>query len=206
MVEKAKELETRDQIIAAAREVFVEKGLNGARMQEIADRAGINKALLHYYFTSKQILFDQIFSEAMSQFWPKVANQITPETTLRELLRIVVKAHLKLMCDRPFVPNFILNELHRNPERLEVLIKQSGIDADLILNWISKEMDKGVVYRMRPEELVINIFSLCVFPFAARPLAEKIWFKSNQKAYDEFIEKRAETLMPFLERAIFIQQ
>lgn len=205
MVEKVKEIETRDQIIEAAREVFVEKGLNGARMQEIADRAGINKALLHYYFTSKQMLFDHIFSEALSQFWPNVTNQIRPEMTLKELIRIVVKLYIQLLCDKPFLPNFILNELHNNPDRLEVLLRQSGINTDLILNWMETEMDKGTIHRMRPAEIVVNILSLCVFPFAARPLAERIWFKGNSTEYDQFISERAETLIPFIERAIFIQ-
>jgi len=206
MAEKVKESDTRDQIIEAARDVFVEKGLNGARMQEIADRAGINKALLHYYFTSKQVLFDHIFSEALSQFWPNVASQMTPEMTLKELFRIAVKAYIQLLCDRPFLPNFILNELHNNPDRLEHLIRQTGISTDQILNWVSREMDKGTIHRMRPAEVIVNILSLCVFPFAARPLAERVWFKNNQQEYDQFIAERAETLIPFIERAIFIEQ
>jgi AcrR family transcriptional regulator len=205
MADKVKETETRDQIIAAAREVFVEKGLNGARMQEIADRAGINKALLHYYFTSKQMLFDQIFSEALSHFWPNVASQVTPDMTLKEMLRIAVKAYIQLLCDRPFLPNFILNELYNNPDRLELLIRQAGLSTDYILKWIESEMDKGVIHRMRPAEVVVNILSLCVFPFAARPLAERVWFKNDQQAYDQFISERADTLIPFIERAIFVQ-
>ncbi len=69
---KSGKSDTEEQILKAARKLFENKGFNGARMQEIADEAGINKSLLHYYFRSKEGLFDQIFLEAFKDFWPSI--------------------------------------------------------------------------------------------------------------------------------------
>jgi len=74
---KTKKDNTRDRILMASKNVFQSKGMAGARMQDIADEAGINKALLHYYFSSKEKLFEVIFKEAFAQFFPKINANIT---------------------------------------------------------------------------------------------------------------------------------
>jgi AcrR family transcriptional regulator len=206
MVDSSKEVETREQIMEAARQVFMEKGLNGARMQEIADRAGINKALLHYYFTSKQNLFDQIFNEAFSQFWPNVAPHLKPETTFHELLKIIINIYINILKDNPSIPLFILSELHNNPDKLELRLRSTGIEFEKILFWFKSEIEKGNIYAIQPQEMMVNIIALCVFPFAGRPILQRVWYNNDSNAYDQFLESRASTLFSFIERALFTPQ
>jgi AcrR family transcriptional regulator len=203
MTDIIKEKETRESILHAAREVFVEKGLNGARMQEIADRAGINKALLHYYFSNKENLFDTIFKEAFSLFWPKVNQEVMRNAPLNIFLKTVVTTYIDMLMQRPYLPVFILNELQSNPERLERLIKEAGFDPQLLIAKIEAEIAAGRCQPFKPKEIIINIISLSIFPFAARALVQRVWFDNDSDQYRQFIIERRESLIRFIENAIF---
>ena len=196
-------LETKQLILNAAREVSMEKGLDGARMQEIADRAGINKALLHYHFTSKEKLFDEIFNEAFSQFSPQIKNEMMGASSFQEFLKLFIRLYINMLIKRPYLPIFILNELQRNPDRIESLLKQSGINPETIRMMIQKEMDAGRMVRMNPGEVIINILSLCIFPFASRPMMQRVFWNNDIVAFDEFLENRVDTVYRFVARALF---
>lgn len=203
MTDTSKEKETREAILEAARDVFVEKGLNGARMQEIADRAGINKALLHYYFNNKETLFDYVFKEAFSQFWPKVNEELLRNAPFRSFVKAVVTTYVTMLRERPYLPNFILNELHANPDRLERLIKEAGFNPELMLAKIQQEIENGSCRAYDPKEIIVNIIALSMFPFAARPLVQRVWFDNDKEQYEQFINHRGETLVQFLDNALF---
>jgi TetR/AcrR family transcriptional regulator len=203
MTEASKEPETREAILVAARAVFTEKGFNGARMQEIADKASINKALLHYYFSNKETLFETIFKEAFSQFWPKVNEQLIANTPMRDFLRVVVSTYIDMLRQRPYLPIFILNELQNNPDRLERMIMESGFNPQLLTAKIQKEIDEKRCYPFNPKEIIINIISLSIFPFAAKPLIQRVWFNNSEDEYAQFLENRKQNLILFLENALY---
>lgn len=203
MTDQAKEKETRESILRAAREVFVEKGLNGARMQEIANRAGINKALLHYYFNNKETLFDFVFKEAFSQFWPRINEELLRDVPFRSVVKAVVHGYMTMLRERPYLPNFILNELHTNPDRLERLMKEAGFHPEVLIAKIQQEIEHGTCRAFDPREIIINVISLSMFPFAARPLVQRVWFGNDPEQYEQFINRRAETLVQFLDSALF---
>ena len=119
---------TENQILIAAREVFISKGFEGARMQEIADHAGINKALLHYYFRSKDKLFEAVFSEVAGNLFPAMAQIFIAELGVKEKITFLVKIYLKGISENPFIPAFVLNTLNTNPERFLYYIKRSEIN------------------------------------------------------------------------------
>lgn len=181
----------------------MEKGLNGARMQEIANRAGINKALLHYYFNSKENLFDCIFKDAFIQFWPKVNTQLANDAPLKDFLRTVITIYIDMLSQHPYLPIFILNELHNNPERLERLIKESGFNPIGLIAKINAEISAGRCHPFNPTEVVINVISLSIFPFAAKPLIQRVWFDNDSERYARFLQQRKHNLLEFLERALF---
>lgn len=194
--------ETEKMILKAAREVFSEKGLAGARMQEIADKAGINKAMLHYYFRSKDKLFEQIFKEAFTEFWPEIEISILVSINVKEFLKHTMSKYIDLFIDKPYLPIFILTEVNSNPTRLEKLMKESGINPPIIIDYLKKRMSEGEIKEMNPYELLINIISLCIFPFAGRPLLSRMLFNGDMDAYNKIIEKRKQTLFEFLKPLI----
>ncbi len=189
---------SEEVILNAARRVFTRKGYNGARMQEIADEAKMNKALLHYYFRSKDKLFDRVFLEAFKEFWPSieaVAGQ--EEVSVNQLIRAIVDGYMDILEKMPFLPNFVINELNRAPERVEGLILASGIKPETVSGILNRSIQKGEMRPMDPRELLINIIGLCVFPVLARPLTERLLWPPGE-SYDGFLKKRRNTVYDFV--------
>ena len=156
-----KNITTEDKIIKAATSVFIEKGLDGARMQEIADRAEINKALLHYYFRSKEKLFIAVFSLIAKKMFKKIFKSfVDPNKSLEEKIHHFYKEHITLLQKNPSLPAFIINEINKNPK----LIKEIFNDEEFqnIRNTIKQQYEndvRGGTYRdFHPFHLMINIF------------------------------------------------
>lgn len=197
--------DTEELILKAARQVFVRKGYEGARMQEIADEAGINKALLHYYFRSKEKLFDKIFSEAFRNFWPSVQVGVQQgNETVKSLIKAAVNAYTDLLMKMPFLPAFVIGEINRSPERMEDLLLASGINPRFVLEIIQKGIDRGEVIPVDPRSLLINIVGLSLFPFISRPLLSRMFFESDDD-YLEFLENRRTDLYEFICRSVLIE-
>lgn len=194
--------DTEALILEAARKVFLENGFDGATMQKIADEAGINKALLHYYFRSKDRLFEAVFFEAFSRMVPNLLKIFTSEVDFLEKIRGLVNTYISTLQNYPQIPQFILHELHRNPGRIIELMKATGIDPDLVLNIIRQESKKGTIIDIDPRQFLVNMLALCIFPFAARPMLQGFVFKNDMTAYDEFIENRKKEVADFIINAI----
>src|SRR5690554_2501428 len=151
MVEKKKDT-TEEKILAAAQSVFIRKGMDGTRMQEIADEAGINKALLHYYFRSKQKVFEAIFDKAFSQILPDLINMTDPGKTFIEKLNTFIDNYFDLLLKNPFLPGFILKEINRDSELIISVFKKQGINPSIFLGVAMQEMEKGKVRKMDPRD------------------------------------------------------
>jgi AcrR family transcriptional regulator len=193
---------TEKKILEAAKEIFVEYGFNGASMQKIADRAGINKALLHYYFRSKEKLFEATFREVFFSMVPPLINTVKEEKPLEEKIRVFVEKYIDTLRDNPLVPLFILHELNRNPENLPELVKESGIDPTVFISQINSEIDAGNINPVFPHHLFINILALSIFPFVAKPIIKGLFFNRNEEEFNKFIEERKEIVTTFVLNAI----
>jgi TetR/AcrR family transcriptional regulator len=196
---------TEEKILTAAQSVFIKKGMDGSRMQEIADEAGINKALLHYYFRSKQKLFEAIFSTVFNQIFPDIRNLLFSEKPFVEKLSVFIEKYIDLLLKHPFLPSFILKEINRDPEFLATIIKKQGINPAEIVKLIDQEMKNGSIRKMDPSELMINILSLSIFPFAARPLMQIMFFNNDQKAYKKMLIQRKDTVKDFILNSIMVK-
>ncbi|MGC9344285.1 MAG: TetR/AcrR family transcriptional regulator, partial [Bacteroidales bacterium] len=170
------------------------KGRQGASMQDIADEAGINRTLLNYYFRSKDKLFDLIFENVFLRFIPDIAKLLVKEGPIEQKFDIFIKHYTSLLKRSPFTPIFILHELTTNPERLIASIKSRGVDPTSFLKLIRDEMDKGNIKKTDPVQLMVNLLSLVIFPFAARPMLLGMFFEGNNDKYNQFIEEREENL------------
>ena len=194
---------TENQILAAAREVFITKGFEGARMQEIADRAGINKALLHYYFRSKENLFDAVFSEVASHLFPAVRQLLESDLTIKEKITFFVKIYLKALQENPYIPAFVINTLNTNPERFLKYIKKSGINPMLLQQQIDHEVSGGLIRDIKAEHLLVNTIAMCLFPFVARPIIQNI-FTMKDEEYQAYLESRQTEIIDFVLKSISV--
>jgi len=197
---------TEEKILDAAKTVFIAKGMDGARMQEIADEAGINKALLHYYFRSKERLFEAIFSQIVKYAFPEISRIIASDEPIVSKIEQVIDAYLGLLLKHPFIPGFIMKELNRDPSGLFKMILKFGFDPKIVFDMLQKAMDDGEIKQMNPRHLIVNIVSMCVFPFAARPILNHLIFKEDTKALEQFYTERAAVVKQFVIDAIVIKK
>jgi len=195
--------QTEEKIFEAATEVFVEKGMDGTRMQHIADRAGINKSLLHYYYRTKDRLFEAVFEKIADQMFRKFAPVFDEKLSLEEKIRFFYREHIEFLKKNPRFPSFFLNEINRNPERVKKLLKNIDIENlwKTIENQHKDELKKYNIDRKKLPQLMTSIASLSVFPFAARGIFEAI-FEKTGNSFDDYLEERKEYVAEFVIRAI----
>lgn len=180
---------TEEKILDAAKEIFVKKGMYGARMQEIADKAGINKALLHYYFRSKNKLFEAIFMEAFQDFVPKAFAVLKDNLPLEEKIRVFVANYIDIISKNPYLPIFIINEVNQNPDRLGELFKMMSVIKTTISDQIKVKVAAGEYRSIDPVQLFSSIVSMTIFPFLAKPIITGV-FEYSEEQFHEFLQER----------------
>jgi len=195
--------DTEQKILDAATEVFQTKGMDGARMQEIADKAHINKSMLHYYYRSKQKLFEAVFSGAIRLISPKIKQIIHSDVHLFDKIRIFTDEYISFISKHSYIPLFIINELTKHPDMIERLFADK-IDQETeqkIVWQINDLVTKGEIRPIKPEQLLLDIVSLSIFPIMAKPLLSGILQKDN-KAYKELINERKKHVATFIIESI----
>jgi len=192
------EKQTEKKIFDAATEIFEEKGMAAARMQDIADRAGINKALLHYYFRTKEKLFKAVFDVLAEKMFEKFAGILEKEMTFNDKIRFFCSEHMTFLQKNPKLPLFILNEINRNPGLLDKFLKKINIKN--IHSQISGD-DSVRISENEIMHLLVSIVSLSAFPIAAKPILTGILEQSGLE-YDSFIEQRKSVVPDFIINAV----
>ena len=140
---------TEEKIFIAATTEFITKGFDGARMQEIANKAGINKALLHYYFRSKEKLFKTIFVQIISKIRPVLIEFFTEKVPLETKVTKFVSGYIDFISENPHIPIFVLNELRNNPDFfVEVLNSGAHFDFIKVEELLKKEYEKGNIIKI----------------------------------------------------------
>jgi TetR/AcrR family transcriptional regulator len=172
MAKYKKDNSTQEKILKAARKVFLRKGMYGARMQDIADEAGINKALLHYYFKSKQQLFEEIFMEAAAKLFPRINAIFGSDDSLFVKLEKFCGEYITMMSENPYLPLFVLNEVNQDP--VQFMNRFWGRDKrpepQKFLLQIQTEIQKGTIKNISPLQLLMNLISMTIFPFIGKPV------------------------------------
>lgn len=186
--------ETEQKIVASAEKLFFQKGKAGTSMQDIANDAGINRTLLNYYFRSKDQLFEAVFKSAMSIFVPNLAAMLSSDMSFESYVPAMIETVIDAMLENPQIPIFVLQELSSNPERMPQIIKEMGIDPAIAVQKMEGEKGKGPGAGMDPRQLILNVLSLCIFPFAARPVVTEILFMGDNQAYIEAMKERKKLL------------
>ncbi len=202
---KEKDNKTEKAILEAALKVFTEKGFAAARMDDIAKEAQINRALLHYYFRSKDKMFDLIFSQRISEFLSGIALQIFSEKSLEDKITGIVDHEINTLSAHPYLPIFIFQELTQNPERIVQHAKNVGAHpGDMLKKFslqVNEEIKKGTIRSVDPIQLFMNIMSMAIYPFVARPII-KMMLEFDDAGFNKLMKKRKEAVTDFIYKSL----
>lgn len=203
MVKKTKDTGTEEKIMAAARKVFTTKGMAGARMQDIADEAGMNKALLHYYFRDKDKLFETVFLAEAQKFFPTINAIFASEQPLFEKIETFVSEYIDEMVENPYLPWFVLNEINRDPDQFMYKIwgKDNLPKPGKLLEQIETEIKAGRIRPISPVHLLMNMISMTIFPFVGKPMFVRN-LRLSDKQFREIMEQRKKEIPSFIINAI----
>ncbi|MFV8327990.1 TetR/AcrR family transcriptional regulator [Flavobacterium sp. ZS1P14] len=181
---------TEEKIFNAARIVFQKKGFAGARMQEIADEAGINKAMLHYCFKNKQLLFKAVFMNAFGQLAPQINAIFNSDDMVFAKIEKFTHSYISFVIDNPYLPSFVIQEMNNNPEFvMSFLNHENRPNPKLLISQIEKEIATGIIKPLNPKQLLLDIFSMTVFPFAAQMMVKGI-LQITDSEFNELMEER----------------
>jgi AcrR family transcriptional regulator len=179
-------LSTEEKFKEAARIVFTKKGYAATKTRDIAEQAGLNLALLNYYFRSKERLFEIIMIEKVQQllaFMSPVLNN--PDTSLHEKIDLIVPSYIDMLLKNPDLPMFVLSEIKSNPERFAKMIQTNGnvLQSSFIRQIAGKKKD------VNPVQLFLNFLGMLVFPFIVQPVLQTI-VPMSEEAYTQLLEQR----------------
>lgn len=202
---KELDIPTEEKIIEAARQIFVKQGLEGARMQDIADLAGVNKALLHYYFRSKEILFGKVFDHYTKFLFPDLQSVVNADLTVFEKIDSFIDKYISFFQKNPDLPIFFIGELNKNPQKI-INILASTDRFQYIQQFIFQmmlAMQEGKIKQIHPRHLIMNVVSMCIFPFLARPMMQVV-MQLDDASFNEIIEERKKVVSRFVRDALSI--
>lgn len=185
---------TEEKIFEAARKVFQKKGFAGARMQEIADEAGINKAMLHYCFKNKQLLFEAVFMNAFSQLAPQINEIFNSTDTIFDKIKKFTHSYISFVIQNPYLPAFIIQEMNNNPEFVMAFLNNvNRPKPTLLIAQIESEISAGIIKPVNPKQLLLDIFSMSVFPFAAQVMVKGM-IQISDEEFIQMMEERKTTI------------
>ena len=205
-MKKTKDISTEERIKAAARKVFHQKGFAGTRTRDIAEEAGINHAMLNYYFRSKEKLFEMVMMETMAQFFKGVNLMLNDESTsLDEKIDLIVSNYVDLLLKEPELPTFILNEVRPNPQ---AFVEQNPIKEALTHSVLTRQyteaVARGEITEPNLMQAILNVIGLVIFPFIAKPILTSI-VNIPEEQYKALMLQR-KTLIPQWIKGILYKQ
>ncbi|MEN9994023.1 MAG: hypothetical protein RL762_680 [Bacteroidota bacterium] len=187
---------TENRILEVAKEVFMEQGLYGARMQDIANKAGINKALLHYYFRSKERLFDVVFGGALTKYFKNMEVLNNNSKSVIDRIIHFSECFIDFLAEYPQMSLFLLKEMSANEALF--LDKVKSIKSQEQQGVIQLITDAGLDSKVDPVLFLMQLHSLCAYPFLAAPVFKVIIEKSGQKWSDPLHDKLKSSVKKFI--------
>ncbi len=195
---------TENEILRAAKKIFVQKGFAGARMQEIADEADINKSMLHYYFRNKESLFDRIVKDSLDLVIPKLTDSIGGNGIVMQKIERLVDTYIDTILGHPHIPLFILNELSQQRigfvDKMKEKLDEHRAFSQFMLQ-IENEQGQGILKPVAPQHLFLTVMSLVAFPFLSKPIFSNI-FNVPESEFNTMMLERKAIVMEFLRSAL----
>jgi AcrR family transcriptional regulator len=193
------DLTTEEKIRKAALKLFTKKGFAATRTRDISEEAGINLALLNYYYRSKEKLFELVMTEVLQNFFKGMTVIFNDqETSLHQKVEIFVTRYTELLTQQPDLPLFIFHELRINPEKLGSKMGVNEVFKSYFFKQLQVEMDKKRITAIHPLHYVINMIAMSVFPFIAAPLLKHL-AKMDTKDFNTLIAERKEMVPKWMQ-------
>lgn len=184
------EKETEEKIFQAAQTIFQKRGFEGARMQEIADEAGINKSMLHYYYRSKDNLFLEVFKAGVKKVFPRVLGILSSGQPLSRKVEEIVNFYHEMYEQNPHLPSFVVYEMNQHPDRFKTFMQSMNISLPKIfMDQVNEGIKEGKIMPMHPTHFFLNVVSMCMMPMVARTMVQTI-FSLDDGDYSELLEER----------------
>jgi TetR/AcrR family transcriptional regulator len=185
---------TQDKIKEKARILFFQKGLLNATTQEIADEAGVNRALIHYYFRSREQMLELILDETLLEKKSRVRAILSSDRPFREKIASYIDAVVDLGLTYPYLENFIISETARNPDKIRDFCAKDPVkSSDLIQKDLAVEIRKGRIAPISPEHFMVNLSALCNYPLLAKPVLKAIHGMTDT-SYRKFLQERKQII------------
>lgn len=198
------DLSTEDKIRLAAAKVFVRKGYAATKTRDIAEEAGINIASLHYYYRSKEKLFEIVIGESLRRFSKAMDEIFGSEMPLHEKIRKFVASYIDVFKNNPLVPNFVLSESQNNPELMDRLLSNEK-SLNLLKRELKELSEAGVIREIHHAQFIMNLMGLTIFPFLARPIISRK-AEINNKQYDTMLEDRKEMIPEVIINYLYLKK
>ncbi|WP_020571185.1 TetR/AcrR family transcriptional regulator [Neolewinella persica] len=195
---------TEEKILRAAEKIFLEKGYAGTRMQVVADEAEINKAMLHYYFRSKEKLFRVILTDAVNEVLPILIASLSSDKKVIPKLHDLVSNYTALLLKRPQLPLFIMHELSQNQGKFVTDLALRANTQPVMLTFFQQVVEageSGEVYPISPVQLLLHVLSLTVFPFIARPMIATM-ANLPDELFQQVLDERTQEVIRFLDAGL----
>lgn len=180
---------SREKAVNTAKTLFIEKGKDGVRMQEIADKAGINKGLLHYYFKNKEKLFLEIFSEEFGHIYADINEILKSDLGMDDKFSKIIDRYFEMLNENPNLPSFILFEVNKHPEIVKELSSEVRLEETVELLNAEFRANKITSTKEFAFQVVLNIISLCIFPFMMKPMGAEM-ARRNGFEWSDLMERR----------------
>lgn len=196
------EQETEEKIFKAAQTIFQKRGFDGARMQEIADEAEINKSMLHYYYRSKDKLFLKVFQAGVKKIMPQLFAILASDKSLENKVISIVEFYHAMYNDNPHLPAFVIYEMNQHPERFSDFIGKMKLQLPKpFTDQVNLAVSEGAIITISPEQFLINIVSMCMMPMVARTMVQSL-FSQNDAAYSAFLEERRKLIPQIIMKGV----
>jgi AcrR family transcriptional regulator len=176
-------------------------------MQEIANAANINKGLLHYYFKSKDALFGKVFGLAFEAMMKRFADILSADTDLPTKIEQFCHTYIMVVSRNSYLPRFVINEISRQPDAFIARLRKRGEipNGQLFFDQVKREVEAGNIRPIDGKQLLVNMLSLCIFPFLAKPMIQ-ILAGLSAAEFKAFIEARKTEVSKFVLDAILIER
>ena len=196
---------SEERILQAAEELFITKGYDGTKTTQIAEKAGVTHAMLHYYFRTKDKLFERIVNEKIQFIFSSITLPLSRNaSSFTERIKGIVETHFDILVQNPTLPRFIMNEVIANKERASQLMQKLSPMANLMAQSLQAEADnaaqKGEIEAIDVKLLMLDILSLNVMTFITYPFFETIFPASSEQKAMFLAARKAENVTLIMKR------
>jgi TetR/AcrR family transcriptional regulator len=183
-------LQTEKLIKEKAKTLFFQKGYLDATTQEIADEAGVNRALIHYYFRSRDLMLDILLEETLQEKKDRVLTILSSDLPFREKIARYIDTVVEYGLKYPYLENFIISETARHPDKIRNFCSKHPVkSSDLIREQLENEIRKKKIAPITAEHFMVNLVALCNYPLLAKSVLKTVHGMTDQ-TYRKFLQER----------------